>query len=125
MNPIDVYCPNCQAKPGDPCTSPTSTGRNQIKTFHVSRESSAANQTDPPQEPTTVQYANFGRYVAALLGSQEDWDGAADYLDEIDQVARRKLSASLGSADGPIRSMWQKIADQYGIEYGGNEGKKQ
>lgn len=39
--PLQVICPNCQARAGDPCTSPTSTGRRTIKRVHVAREEAA------------------------------------------------------------------------------------
>lgn len=35
-------CPNCQAKPGQPCTAPSSTGRNAIKTIHYGRYEAGA-----------------------------------------------------------------------------------
>ena len=42
------HCPNCQARPGEPCTQPTNTTRRPVKWFHSGRE---AIQTQP-QEAT-------------------------------------------------------------------------
>lgn len=33
-----IGCPNCQARPGEPCTQPTDTGRVAVPWFHLSRE---------------------------------------------------------------------------------------
>lgn len=30
-------CPNCQARPGEPCTQPTTTGRRPVTRFHYGR----------------------------------------------------------------------------------------
>lgn len=32
-----VWCPNCQAKPGDPCTQPTDNDRRPVPWYHHSR----------------------------------------------------------------------------------------
>lgn len=32
-----VMCPNCMARPGQPCTQPTSTGRREVKRHHHAR----------------------------------------------------------------------------------------
>lgn len=31
-------CPACNAKPGNPCTTPTNTGRRDVKWIHSARE---------------------------------------------------------------------------------------
>jgi hypothetical protein len=33
-----VACPNCHARPGEPCTQPTESGRRNVPWFHLSRE---------------------------------------------------------------------------------------
>lgn len=37
-NPLDVFCPACQAHPGKPCTRPTNNSRVEVKWFHLARE---------------------------------------------------------------------------------------
>lgn len=34
---IDVTCPNCQARPGEPCTQPSNTKRIPVTWMHLSR----------------------------------------------------------------------------------------
>lgn len=47
-------CPNCQAKPGQPCTAPSSRGRNAIKTIHYGRyEAGVATLSAAPADDTT------------------------------------------------------------------------
>ncbi len=53
-SPIDVTCPNCQAKPGDRCTQPDGLGRHEVKRFHYARESAAADVVEPLPAPTTL-----------------------------------------------------------------------
>jgi len=43
-------CPVCQAKPGEPCTTPTDTGRRPIRGFHLARECDDEVIDDPPDE---------------------------------------------------------------------------
>lgn len=38
---LRVACPACQAKPGQPCTRPTDTGRVAVNWFHLRREDEA------------------------------------------------------------------------------------
>lgn len=40
--PITQSCPACFARPGEPCHTPTGSGRRDVKWFHLSRE--AANR---------------------------------------------------------------------------------
>lgn len=37
--PLSKFCPNCQAKPGQPCSTPTDTGRRDVRSdwFHYAR----------------------------------------------------------------------------------------
>jgi hypothetical protein len=39
--PIEIECPACQAKPGEPCTQPNDNGRKPVRWFHLSREDRA------------------------------------------------------------------------------------
>lgn len=32
-----MWCPNCQAKAGEPCTAPTDDGRRVIHYYHLAR----------------------------------------------------------------------------------------
>lgn len=47
-SPITARCPNCQARPGEPCTQPTDTGRRNVSWFHMARESAVGK---PPSLP--------------------------------------------------------------------------
>lgn len=38
LSPILRLCTSCQAKPGFPCTQPTSAGRINVRWFHLDRE---------------------------------------------------------------------------------------
>ncbi|UVK61396.1 hypothetical protein SEA_GINGERBUG_62 [Microbacterium phage Gingerbug] len=42
----DVFCPNCQARPGYPCTQPTNTGRREVKRHHRARVIAATEARD-------------------------------------------------------------------------------
>lgn len=44
-DPSSVTCPNCQARPARPCTSPTDFGRNPVTWFHTAREDAAKDQS--------------------------------------------------------------------------------
>lgn len=41
VDPKSATCPNCQARPGEPCTQPTETGRKKVTWTHLSREAAA------------------------------------------------------------------------------------
>jgi len=41
-----VWCPNCQAPAGQPCTQPTSTGRREVKRHHRARVIAATEPRD-------------------------------------------------------------------------------
>lgn len=36
-----THCPNCNAAPGEPCTSPTDNGRTPVTYVHFAREEAA------------------------------------------------------------------------------------
>jgi hypothetical protein len=44
-SPITVTCPNCQAKPGRPCTQPTNLGRHPVSWFHTAREDAVKDES--------------------------------------------------------------------------------
>lgn len=37
-SPRQTHCDACNAKPGEPCTSPTNTGRRSVNWYHTTRE---------------------------------------------------------------------------------------
>lgn len=74
-------------------------------------------------EPTTGQYTTFGRYVAALLGSNTEWDSAADYLEVQAAAAANMLGVSVGDQSPAELKMWRGVADQVGIFYDEDEGE--
>lgn len=89
---IDTTCPNCQARPGQPCTAPTNTGRRDVKWFHSARESAAADTAAPA---TAAQV--FAGAILAALGDDAAVTGiACDCGDEVsmyseitvDEIAR-------------------------------------
>ena len=41
VRPLDVPCPNCQARVGEKCTVPTNTARVNVSWFHLAREGAA------------------------------------------------------------------------------------
>lgn len=63
-----------------------------------------------------AKLAKFGRYVAALLGSNSQWDSAADYLGEIADAADTIgiLPTVNGTGDEPL-DYWRGVADGLGI----------
>lgn len=38
VSPLDVDCPACMVKAGNPCTRPTNTSRQPVSWFHLPRE---------------------------------------------------------------------------------------
>lgn len=38
VDPKSRPCPACYARPGEPCTTPTDTGRRNVGWFHYARE---------------------------------------------------------------------------------------
>jgi hypothetical protein len=41
----EFVCPNCNAQPGQPCTTPTINSREPVRWFHLSRERLAKEQS--------------------------------------------------------------------------------
>lgn len=39
-------CPNCQAKPGEPCTQPTNTARRPVRWYHFARDAEARREEE-------------------------------------------------------------------------------
>lgn len=72
--------------------------------------------TDDLTTPTTEQFAVFGEYVAALLGT-DDWADVIGLLEEIDQASTRILGQSVGSTHADVVSMWRLVADRADVEY--------
>lgn len=68
---------------------------------------------------STEQYAALGQHVAALLGANSDWDGAAEYLEEFAAVAQSKLGQPVGGQSDEGLAFWRKVADELGIEHDG------
>lgn len=64
--------------------------------------------------PTDEQFADFGRRMAALVGTRQ-WDG--DLFQDLDEQAQETLGAHLGDPDPEVRAMWRGIADDNGITY--------
>ena len=72
-------------------------------------------------EPTDLAYAVFGRYVAALLGSHEEWSGG-DMLEDIAEYASNLTDFPLIGGQGPDEyALWRDIAGQLGIEHDGED----
>lgn len=83
--------------------------------------------TDPPpapkkvDEPSTEQFANFGRKVAALFASSAEWDD--DTTGDVGSIARNVLDITVGDdMDEGTWLMWEKIAQGYGYEMWEHEG---
>jgi hypothetical protein len=71
-------------------------------------------------EPDAVQYAQFGRRIAALLGSNSDWSPGSDYLGSIGEIALRSLGVGIGDQDQEQLRFWRRIADEYGFDHDGD-----
>lgn len=68
-------------------------------------------------EPTDIQYATFGRYVAVMMGANLEWDSAADYLGDFAERAAGLNFPSIGDQGEAELKLWRKAADQLGIDY--------
>lgn len=69
-------------------------------------------------EPTEQQYARLGRFVAALMGANEEWDSAADYLEYIaDEAGINGIVLSSNNEEPLV--FWRKIADELDIDHDG------
>jgi hypothetical protein len=74
-------------------------------------------------EPTDTAYAAFGRYVAALLGSHEEWSGAG-MLEEIAEYASNLTGFPLiGGQSSDEYTLWREVAGQLGIEHDGEDNE--
>lgn len=67
-------------------------------------------------EPTAEQYAAFGKYAAALLGSSLDWNGG-DICEALAGAAPDKLGVKVGDQDDDLLAFWRERADEAGVEY--------
>jgi hypothetical protein len=67
------------------------------------------------------RYAILGRYVAAKLGANREWDSGADYLGDIAYFAWAACNLEIGSQSEDTLAHWRKIADDLGIEHDGEE----
>ena len=76
-------------------------------------------ETDDPI--TDAEYAEFGKRVAARLGSAEYWSKAADFLEEFDALAVVHLKTTIGSGSPDLMEFWRARADALGIEHSGND----
>lgn len=63
------------------------------------------------------QYARFGRFVAATLGANLEWDSGADYLETIATGAEAILKKSIGGDDDATLAFWREVADRAGAYY--------
>jgi hypothetical protein len=77
---------------------------------------------DPDEDgPGMMQWARFGKYVAASMGGEPDWDGA-DMLGDFDTAARTMLHLDV-SADGVADKRaelerWRALGATVGVQYG-------
>lgn len=77
-------------------------------------------RTPPPlsdTEPTADAYAAFGRYAAALLGANAEWDDPAAYLEELDAAASARGVHGLGSTDPDTLAEWRAVAEALGVDH--------
>lgn len=73
------------------------------------------------EEPTDLQYAIFGRRVAALLGSHERWPGS-EMLGWVEEAAANLIDfPAIGGQSPAELVLWRTVADQLGIEHDGEE----
>lgn len=72
-------------------------------------------------EPTAAEYAEFGRYAAALLGANSEWSDPGAYLEELDMAAGRAGVHGLGDPDDDDLRLWRAVADELGVEHDGDE----
>lgn len=102
IEPKDVHCPGCFAKPGEPCTAPTDTGRRPTKSFHVSREGHAtwlSITTDPLQDRQGDIWEkgedgllhSFETAPFSLEHVEKKWGPLTSPADEVLERYRRKV----------------------------------
>lgn len=70
---------------------------------------------------TEAQYAELGRYVAATLGANPEWDSPADYLEWFAEKAGSAFGVSVGDQDAATLKFWRGIADRFGVYYEDND----
>lgn len=73
-------------------------------------------------EPTAAEYAEFGRYAAALLGASAEWDDPAAYLEELAQAASARGVQGIGTGTPDDLAEWRAVADLLGVEHDGEPG---
>lgn len=66
--------------------------------------------------PTDQAFATFGKQVAALLGTQLEWNGG-DCLEEIALRAIDHLGVSIGDQNDEELHFWRALADKLGVYY--------
>jgi hypothetical protein len=66
-------------------------------------------------------YARLGEHVAALLGSNTEWDDPAAYLEEIAAKANALGLEPVGDQDAEGLAHWRTVADALGIEHDGED----
>lgn len=69
-------------------------------------------------EPSQQDYAKFGRYVAALLGANAQWNDAGDILEDI---AGKANSLDFPVSDSDVTEFWREVADELGIDHDGED----
>lgn len=78
--------------------------------------------TDPPpaprvvNEPTQEQYAEFGRWMAVVFATSDDWNG--DTIADVGQFGHEKLGVRIDNEgmDEGEWDMWDRVANRYGYE---------
>lgn len=65
-------------------------------------------------EPDPRQYSDFGRKVAALLGSDRDWENSSDLLNMIGDIADE---FEFKAFDTDNLDFWREVADEVDIDY--------
>lgn len=61
--------------------------------------------------PDDARFARFGKYVAAILGANLEWDGG-DILEDVANQAVAMLRISVGDQDAKLLAFWRTIADR-------------
>lgn len=106
-NPRVVACPNCNAKPGEPCSQPTDTGRRDVNWYHSAREGAALTSKMREVRNDTTDYAALIQFLFDRLAEEQATiekigDTSAGFdLEKID-AQRRILNRVLGwLGEGP------------------------
>ena len=66
-------------------------------------------------ETTNLAFEMYGRRVASILGSTEDWDGAADYLDAIADASVMSGLPHVGATENLIA--YKRLAAEVGVDF--------